>query len=140
MNHILIDTDVILDFFFDRKPFSQDASQILNLCEKNTIKGFVTPVIISNIYYLLRKTATHQKVIDSLKKLLVFVDISNINKETILNAMNSDFKNFEDALQNFSAQDGKEIKVIVTRSIKDYKTSSLAVMTSETYLKTLNQN
>lgn len=65
--HILIDTDVILDFFFDRKPFSDDASKVLSLCEKGEILGFVTPVMISNIYYLLRKTAKHEKIIANLK-------------------------------------------------------------------------
>ena len=61
MNSILIDTDVILDFFFDRKPFSDDASTILSLCENKKIKGFITPVMISNIYYILRKLAKHDR-------------------------------------------------------------------------------
>jgi len=135
MNKILIDTDVILDFFFDRKPFSDDATKIMMLCEKKVISGFVTPVIISNVYYLLRKTAKHEKVIENLKMLINMIDIATINKETILEALNSDFKDFEDAIQNFSAQYDKEIKVIVTRNIKDFKESSLSVMTPETYLR-----
>ncbi len=135
MNKVLIDTDVILDFFFDRKPFSDDATKILMLCEKKVISGFVTPVIISNVYYLLRKTAKHEKVIENLKMLINMIDIAIINKETILAALNSEFKDFEDAIQNFSAQYDKEIKVIVTRNIKDFKESSLSVMTPETYLR-----
>ena len=135
MNKILIDTDVILDFFFDRKPFSDDATKILMLCEKKVISGFVTPVIISNVYYLLRKTAKHEKVIENLKMLINMIDIATINKETILEALNSEFKDFEDAIQNFSAQYDKEIKVIVTRNIKDFKESSLSVMTPEIYLR-----
>lgn len=137
MNRILIDTDVILDFFFDREPFSEDASRILSLCEKGKLKGFITPVMISNIYYLLRKTAKHEKVIENLKMLLNIVDIAIINKQTILTALNSEFKDFEDALQNFSTQNEKAIKIIVTRNIKDYKTSKLSVMTPELYLKTV---
>lgn len=138
MDHILIDTDVILDFFFDRKPFSDDASEILNLCEKGRLTGFVTPVIISNIYYLLRKTANHDKVIGSLKILINILDISIIDKDTIQNALNSGFKDFEDALQNFSAQKESQIKFIITRNLKDFKTSDLAIMTPETFLKTLS--
>ncbi len=138
MEKILIDTDVILDLFFDRKPFSEDASQVLSLCESGKIKGFVTPVMISNIYYILRKTAKHEQVIENLKMLMNLVDVAVINKETVLNALNADFKDFEDALQNFSAQNGKEIKVIITRNIKDYKTSNLSIMTPETYLKTIH--
>ena len=138
MENVLIDTDVILDFFFDRKPFSDDASQILNLCEKGLVKGFVTSVIISNIYYLLRKAANHRNVIDSLKILMNLIDICNIDKDTILSAMNSDFKDFEDALQNFSAQNDSRISIIITRNTKDFKLSELSVMTPELFLKTLN--
>lgn len=137
MDKILIDTDVILDFFFDRKPFSENASKILSLCEKKELKGFVTPVMISNVYYLLKKTAGHKKVIENLKQLLGILDVAIINKATVLEALNSDFKDFEDALQNFSAQNEKEIKIIVTRNIKDYTMSNLSVMTPETYLKTI---
>ncbi len=135
MNKVLVDTDVILDFFFDREPFSEDASQILSWCESGKINGFVTPVMISNIYYILRKLDKHEKIIENLKMLMSIVDIAIIDKKTVLNALNSEFKDFEDALQNFSAINESDIQVIITRNIKDYKTSSLAVMTPENYLK-----
>lgn len=138
MNSILIDTDVILDFFFDRQPFSEDASKILSLCEKGDLKGFITPVMISNIYYLLRKIAKHDEVIENLKKLLSIIDVAPINKEVVLKALNSEFKDFENALQNFSAQNEMEIKVFVTRNTKDFKMSSLSVMTPEIYLKSIS--
>lgn len=137
MGKILIDTDVILDFFFDRQPFSEEASQILSLCESKKLNGFVTPIVISNIYYILRKTAKHEKVIEGLKSLMDIVDVAVITKNTIVDALNSNFKDFEDALQNFSALDKKDINIIITRNIKDYKTSSSSVMTPETYLKTI---
>jgi predicted nucleic acid-binding protein len=135
MNQVLIDTDVILDFFFDRKPFSDEASKILSLCERGEIQGFVTPVLISNVYYLLRKIAPHEKVILNLKKLIQIIDISAIDKGVILQAIQSEFKDFEDALQNFSAQNQSEIKLIITRNTKDYKSSQLSIMTPNAYLK-----
>ena len=61
MKRILIDTDVILDLFFDREPFSENAAKVLSLCEKKDIIGFVTPVIISNVYYLLSQKAKQEK-------------------------------------------------------------------------------
>ncbi|CAM3943947.1 PIN domain-containing protein [Flavobacterium cucumis] len=135
MVKILIDTDVILDFFFDREPFSENAAKILSLCESKEIKGFVTPVIISNVYYILRQTAKHEKVIEKLKMLVSIAEILVINKDSILKALNSDFKDFEDALQNYSAELYKEIDIIITRNTKDYKNSSLGVMTPDNYLK-----
>ena len=135
MKKILIDTNVILDFFFDRKPFSENSSIILSMCERKHIQGFVTPVIISNSYYLLRRTAQHDKVIDKLKQLLSITDVLKMNKQIIENALNSDFKDFEDALQNFSAVSNGDVDVIVTRNVKDFKKSEIAVLTPESFLK-----
>ena len=134
MDKVLIDTDVILDFLFDRKPFSEDAAQILSWCENEKIQGFVTSIMLSNIYYLLRKTAKHEKVIENLKMLLNIVDVITTNKDTVLDALHSEFKDFEDALQIFSAQHHNEIKGTITRNIKDYKRSNLVVMEPETYI------
>jgi predicted nucleic acid-binding protein len=136
MNKVLIDTGLILDFLFDRKPFSDDASKILSLCESKQIQGFVTSIRLSNIYYLLRKTAKHEKVTESLKMLMSILDIVTTDKTCVLDALNSEFKDFEDALQNFSAENDKEIKIIITRNIKDYKSSNLSIMEPEIYLKT----
>tara|TARA_B100000953_G_C17915578_1_gene389021 strand:+ start:318 stop:740 length:423 start_codon:yes stop_codon:yes gene_type:complete len=135
MENLLIDTDVILDFFFDREPFSEFATDILNLCEENKIKGFTTPVIICNTYYLLRKTAKHDIVIEKIKQLLTIIDVLKIDKEVVLDSLNSNFKDFEDALQNYSAVKNGKISIVLTRNIKDYKKSELAVMTPETYLR-----
>lgn len=137
MDHLLIDTDVILDFFLDRDPHSEYAAQILNLCEAHKIKGFMTPVIVSNVYYLLRKVGKHDIIIEKIKQLLTIVDIMQMDKTVVGNALNSQFKDFEDALQNFSAIENGNVKVILTRNTKDFKKSTLAIMTPETYLKGL---
>ena len=135
MDKVLIDTDVLLDFFFDREPFAEYATEILSLCEENKLSGFTTPVIISNVYYLLRKTAKHDIIVEKIKQLLSIIDIIKMDRNVVINALNSEFKDFEDALQNFSAIENEEIKVILTRNIKDFKKSELAILTPETYLK-----
>ncbi len=135
MTRILIDTDVILDFFFDREPFAENGAKIFSLCESKEIKGFITPVIISNVYYLLRQTAKHEKVIEKLKMLVSITEILVIDKDAIIQALNSDFKDFEDALQNYAAELDKEIDLILTRNTKDFKNSLLAVMTPDNYMK-----
>lgn len=134
MKKILIDTDVILDFFLDREPFSENAAKILSLCENGQISGFVTPVIIGNVYYLLSQKAKQEKVIDKLKILLLIIDVLVIDKNAILTALNSNFKDFEDAMQNYAAEMNGIIDVIVTRNFKDYKKSRLGVMHPEEFL------
>lgn len=139
MKHILIDTDVILDFFFDREPFSENAAKILSLCEKKDIIGFVTPVIVSNVYYLLSQKAKQEKVIQKLKILMSILEVLVIDKNTITVALNSEFKDFEDAMQNYSAELNGEIDMIITRNTKDYKKSKLGIMNPENFLKLVNE-
>jgi|SRR5271166_2450266 len=136
MEKVLLDTDVILDFFFDRKPFSEYAAKILSLCELNKIQGYLTPVIYSNIYYILRQTAKHEKVIEKLKQLLTITDVLMMDKEVVVQAMNSKFKDFEDALQNYTSVKAGKIEVIITRNIKDFKNSEFGILTPENFLKT----
>lgn len=138
MKNILIDTDVILDFFLDREPFSENAAKILSLCEKKKITGFVTPVIVSNVYYLLSQKGKQEKVIEKLKILFSLLEILIIDKNSIMVALNSDFKDFEDALQNYAAVLNGEIDIIVTRNTKDYKKSELGIMNPEDFLKSIN--
>lgn len=135
MHKILVDTDVILDFFFDRHPFSENASKILSRCEKKEVTGYLTPVIVSNVYYLLRQTAKHEIVIEKLSLLMSFMEVLVIDKSSILQALHSEFKDFEDALRNYAAKRNKQIDVIITRNVKDFKRSDLPVMTPDSYLK-----
>lgn len=138
MDRVLIDSDVILDSFFDRKPFVEFSSIILSLCESGHIKGFLTPLIYSNVYYILRQTAKHDKVIEKLKQLLKITDVLQLDRSVVENALNSRFKDFEYSLQNSSAVNSGNIDLILTRNLKDYKNSELGVFSPETYIKSRN--
>jgi predicted nucleic acid-binding protein len=134
MDTALIDTDVIVDFFYDRKPFSKYAATILSWCEEKKMVGYITPVICSNTYYLLRQTATHEKVMNKLMQLLAIVDIIQMDDQVVRSALISNFNDFEDALQHYAAVNHGKINVILTRNIKDFKNSTIGVMTPEDYI------
>jgi predicted nucleic acid-binding protein len=139
MKKILLDTDILLDFFFDREPHSGNTAKILSLCESNQIEAYITPVIISNLYYLLRKIAPHQHVMTQLRLLMSLTNVLIISKKTIIQAMNSSFKDFEDALQNYAAESETTIDAIVTRNVKDYQESALSIYTPDMFLKLLSK-
>ena len=132
---ILIDTDVILDFFFDRIPFSIDAERLFSLCESGRFEGYVTPVICSNTYYLLRQTASHNRVIEKLQQLLGLMHVLAMDGNTVLDALRSGFKDFEDALQSAAAVRSGCIDVIITRNVKDYTRSETGVLSPDSFLK-----
>ena len=136
MENVFIDTDVIVDFLTDRKPFSLESAKIFSLIDQKKIKGCVSSLSFSNLYYVLRKFGTHKKVISSLQDLSELVDILKVDSDIVKSALASDFKDFEDSIQYFAAQEHKNVDCIITRNIKDYKDSSLPVMTPETFLVT----
>lgn len=138
MNRLLIDSDVALDFFFDRSPFSESAAEIFKRCESGDIKGYFTPLAFSNMYYIMRKTASHQVVLEKIKLLLSITDVLQMTRSIVFQAANSEFKDFEDALQYFSAIHHNGIDIILSRNLKDYAQSKIAVMTPEHYLKTIS--
>lgn len=137
MKNVLIDSDVLLDFLLERESFTLDSSKVLALCANSKIKGYVTPVIISKIFYLLNRIVSNAMAKSKIKVLLMDLDILTMNKQIVLEALSSDFKDFEDGLQYHAALNSKKIDSIITRNIKDYKSSKIPVYTPIHYVKAL---
>jgi len=134
MTDLFIDTDIIIDFLADRKPFSREAAIIFTLIEQKKLKGSASALTFSNLYYVLRKFESHRKVIARLESLSKIVSILKVEELTIRNALASEFPDFEDSIQYFSAMGNKKIDIIITRNIKDYKRSEIPVMTPGDFL------
>ncbi len=46
---IFLDSDVVIDFFTDREPFANPASEIFDLNERGQLQLFISAVSINNI-------------------------------------------------------------------------------------------
>ena len=138
MADLFIDTDVIIDFLIDRKPHSREAAIIFTLIEQKKLKGYVSSLTFSNLYYVLRKVEPHNKVISKLDSISRMLTILKVDQQTIKDAIVSGFSDFEDSIQYNCALDYKKIDVIITRNTKDYKNSEIPVMTPADYLKTVS--
>ena len=135
MDHVLLDTDVILDILLDREPYSLYSTKVFRLCESKKIKGYITPLTYSNVYYILRRNSKQEKVIAALKQLLSITDVLSMDSDIVTNALYSKFNDFEDGLQHYSALKNTQIEVILTRNTKDYRHSEIGVMVPESYVK-----
>lgn len=135
MLKLFIDTNIIIDFFVEREPFSSDASKIFELVNRKEITIFVSITSFNNIYYILRKTYRHQKTLDILEQLKKTVQIIDFTKSILNNSMNSKFNDLEDAIQYFSAIEIESIKYIITRDKKGFKHSKIPVYNPKTFLK-----
>lgn len=129
MKHVFLDTNVLLDFLADRKPFSLEAAKLFNYSFKKKISIYVAAVSYNNIYYILRQSCSHLQTIKILNELQEWAEVVDVSKEVIRKSLKSDFKDFEDAIQYNCAKAIGKIDCIVTRDTKDFKMSSLPVMT-----------
>ncbi len=125
---IFMDTNVIIDFLTDRRPFSLHAAQIFNASLSGKIKIFVSSVSYNNIYYILRQSLTHLQTINLLLQLNDLTEVVDVTTNVISKSLISDFKDFEDAIQYNCALTVKNLDFILTRDSKDFKKSSLPVM------------
>lgn len=132
---LFVDSDVIIDFFTDRKPHVNPASELFELNEQEKITLFVSAVSINNIYYIVRRFLGHKKTLEVIEILAEMTEIIGTTKNEILQALRNDFSDYEDSIQYSSALNITNLDAIITRNIKDYRNSSIAVMTPLNFLK-----
>lgn len=138
MKIIFLDTNVIIDFLADRQPFSLIAAEIFNASLLGTVKIFVSSVSYNNIYYILRQSLSHNLTIKLLEELSEMTEIVDVTKTVIKKSLNSDFKDFEDAIQYNCALTISKLDFIVTRDSKDFKKSLLPVMNPQEAMGIIN--
>lgn len=129
MTKFLIDSDILLDALLVRKPFYEDSFMLLECCEEQSIKCYVTPIIIANVHYLLSKYHSKTNVKKMLNNLISLVDMIDVKKSTFEKVLEKDNKDFEDALQFTAAEEAGFIDAIITRNKVDFKASILPVFT-----------
>jgi predicted nucleic acid-binding protein len=136
MEKVFVDSDIILDLLAKREPFYQYAAELFLLVEKKKIKAYVSPIIITNLHYVLSKLKNKKQAIKSLQKLKLLVKILPVDEKIVELALASDFNDFEDAIQYYTAKESR-IDYLITRNKKDYKRADITVMTAEEYLEIL---
>ena len=136
MKKIFVDSNIILDLMLERDQFFNPAAELFNLIEKNKIKASVSALHFSNLHYIIRKVKSNELAKSVLRKLAILVNILTIDEKIFELALESDFPDFEDAIQYYACLDN-DIDVIVTRNKKDYISGKLPVMSAEEYLATL---
>ncbi|NQT24760.1 PIN domain-containing protein [candidate division KSB1 bacterium] len=134
MDKLFIDCNILLDWLTDRPPFSQHAEKLLTLIEKNQVEGFVSPLTLSNTYYVLRKQTIKKIANEFLKDSRILFNIIDITKDITIEAIENKFKDFEDDLHYYTAQ-RNNLNFIITRNKSDFIKDKINILTAEEYLR-----
>lgn len=133
MDKIFVDTNIVIDLLTKRKEFYKSASELFSLADYKKVKLAISSLTFANTYYLLSKELTHKKAKEILRKFRLLVKVLPLNDKIIDLSLNSDFNDFEDAVQYYTVLENK-FEIIITRNLKDFRLSKIPVMTADDYL------
>ena len=136
--NVFVDNDVILDILLERKDFIFSA-KVLEYIEKGDLTGFTSPIIFTNTFFLLSKEKNKDLAWKALRKLRLLFKITRINENIVDQALTSGFKDFEDALQYYSAIEAKA-KYLITRNKSDYKGEEVIIVSPQEFFAFIEKN
>ncbi len=134
MERLLVDTNIVIDLLAKRNGFFLEAQELFTLADKKEIKLFVSSLTFANTYYILSQKLKVKEARKILRKFKVLVEVLPMDDKIIDLSLDSEFKDFEDAIQYYTAIENG-IAIILTRNLKDFKTSKIPVLTAKNYLE-----
>jgi predicted nucleic acid-binding protein len=132
---VLIDTNILLDVFFQREPHVQASAHIWQVCEGGGCAGFVTPLTPVNIYYIAQKRIGMKKARELVRETLNIFQIAPLGMAELENAFNLSIQDYEDAVQIAGALSAG-VDAIVTRNGDDFAGAPVPIYSPDEFLKT----
>ena len=131
---IFIDTNVLLDVLLERKGVAEDSASIWALCERKGFEGYISAISFNNTHYVISKIHSRKKAEQAMHTLIASFDIISLDKHILSRAVDGSFKDFEDAIQFYSAV-RCDADYIITRNVKDFPQEDMPVLTPEDFLR-----
>lgn len=131
---LFIDSDILLDLFFDRKPHSQYAIKLFDVELSEKLNLCTSTLVTANLHYIITKQRNKKYANECITSLLKYMQVLAFEPDAIDYSLTSKFDDFEDAIQYYIAKKNNCSKIL-SRNIKDYKLSLIPVVTAEYFFK-----
>ena len=131
--NVFFDTNVVLDVFTQRKPFYDDSARIWAFAEQGRIRGLVSAVSVTTLFYVVRRQRSKAVAIEMLRAVRGCVGLAVCDAAILERAIDGGFDDFEDAVQFFSAKAARA-DVLLTRNLDHFPTDDLPVLTPAAFL------
>ena len=136
---ILIDANVMLDYFLMRRAHFDNARRLMINCRQPSIQGHIAFHSIPIIWYSLRRYSV-KDIRRALMEATDLLTVVSASHEAVADAIaDENFSDFEDCLQEKCAlQCGADY--IVTRNVKDFASSKIPAVTPEKMCEILSES
>jgi predicted nucleic acid-binding protein len=124
---VLFDLNIILDVLQERKEFHDFSARLLALAEIGRIQGWLAAHSITTLFYLIAKDKTPEHARVTITSLMQFLKVAAVDQNTVEQALNLPYRDFEDAIQMIAALQ-VQADYLVTRNVREYQPAPLEVL------------
>ena len=122
---LLLDTNIYLELFLKREKYLL-IKNLFFLFYRNNLETYITTQSLRDIEFILRRQLHDYKIAKLFqhKAYEITSKVISITNDTAIDALFSNFADYEDALQSFAAEESN-IDAIITFNKKDYLNSNI---------------
>lgn len=135
MTRLFLDTNIVIDLLEKREPFYIDAVRLFTMAYNKQVQLIVSPMTYATAAFLLRRHGP-EGVRHLLSNFRQLSHVATANERIVDDSLASQFNDFEDAMQYYTALKAKA-NIIITRNSKDFTNSTIPVMNAGEFLSTL---
>jgi predicted nucleic acid-binding protein len=133
MIKVFFDTNIMIDVIGRREQFCQPSLQIMSLADRGLIGVYVSAMSYATASFILGRDNKELDIVREFSKFMKITTATLVDSSTIEQSVESKFKDFEDAMQYFSAKH-EDIDYIITRNKKDFIASDIPVFEPQEFV------
>jgi len=136
MTKVFLDSDVILDFLLDRRPFAVHAGTVFALAEHGRLSLYTTTVSFLNVLYVAESQTTKRQATTLIRKLRTLLHLLSVHEHNVDAAIQANAADVEDHVQLECAKEN-QMDVFLTRNLRHYPRDPAFIMEPEVFLGTI---
>lgn len=133
MKTVFLDTNVMIDIIGRRQQFCRPSQQIMSLADRGILRVCVSAMSYATASFILSRDNKQLDIVSEFAKFAKITAATPVDAKTIDSSIRSEFDDFEDAMQYFSAI-RENIDYIVTRNKKDFRAAKIPVFEPQEFI------
>ncbi len=140
MKRVFVDANIVVDLLCERYPWFPRVMRIFNIADCGQIELYCSSLSLGTASYLMEaRKMSPQDIFEGIDLLCQMCTPTVVDASVVREALDSDFTDFEDALQHFSAKT-VDADCIVTRNKKDFSTSEIPLYELDEFLTLMDND
>lgn len=127
---ILVDTNILIDFYQDRRPFSDPAVQLMVAESFGDVELWASAKSFTDVFYVLSRRCEGAALQRAFKESLTWLNVCSVDKGDIERATERSWPDFEDCLVSLAAEKvGADF--LVTRDARGFERSRVPALSPQ---------